>query len=302
MHERHALIFSSALLASACHAAPSAAVPGPAPELDVAGLDVPESVLHDASDDVYLVSNIGGSPFEQDGNGFVSRIAPDGTVIALRWIDGLDAPKGMAIAGDVLAVADLTVLRRFDRHTGAPRDAITIPGASFLNDVVAAPDGSFFVGDSGMARTDDGFGPSGHDALFRVAPDGAVTTIASGPELALPNGLAIAGDELLVVSFGAAALMRFALDGTPRGRVELPAGQLDGLVALESGCLIASSFGVPGVIAGTTEGAFATVIEAQLAADIGLDARRGRLLLPMIAEGRLRTASIASLGACERAR
>ena len=45
-----------------------------------------------------------------------------------------------AIAGDYLYVADLTVIRRFDRRTGAPRGEFAIPGATFLNDVVAAED------------------------------------------------------------------------------------------------------------------------------------------------------------------
>ena len=81
------------------------------------GLSTPESVLHDAGADVYLVSNINGSPLEKDGNGFISRLAPDGSVLALKWIDGeaqgitLNAPKGMAIQDGVLFVAAI------DRHS-----------------------------------------------------------------------------------------------------------------------------------------------------------------------------------------
>ena len=90
---------------------------GKAPEaadltLENVGFMTPESVLHDPDADVYLVSNIQGDPFEKDDNGFISRVSPDGVVLELRWIDGakenvdLDAPKGMAILGDELWVAD----------------------------------------------------------------------------------------------------------------------------------------------------------------------------------------------------
>ena len=44
------------------------------------GFATPESVLHDEAADVYLVSNINGEPLEEDGNGFISRLSPDGDV------------------------------------------------------------------------------------------------------------------------------------------------------------------------------------------------------------------------------
>ena len=68
-----------------------------------AGFSTPESVLHDAASDVYLVSNINGNPLDVDGNGSISRVSFDGTVAQLKWIEGgangvtLNAPKGMAI-------------------------------------------------------------------------------------------------------------------------------------------------------------------------------------------------------------
>ena len=64
------------------------------------GLATPESVEYYAKEDVYLVTNINGSPFAADGNGFISKLKPDGSVVDLKWIDGtkpgvtLNAPKG----------------------------------------------------------------------------------------------------------------------------------------------------------------------------------------------------------------
>ncbi|HLU47138.1 MAG TPA: hypothetical protein VK116_03610, partial [Planctomycetota bacterium] len=93
-------------------------------------LHTPESALHDPVADVYLISNINGSPFGEDGKGYIARIAPDGEILVEKWIDGetadttLNAPKGMAIVGDVLWVADVNVVRRFDRESGAPRGEV----------------------------------------------------------------------------------------------------------------------------------------------------------------------------------
>jgi hypothetical protein len=65
-------------------------------------------MLWDEQADVYLVSNINGTPFAKDDNGFITRVTP-GDEPALGespWIDGkrddvtLDAPKGMALVGD----------------------------------------------------------------------------------------------------------------------------------------------------------------------------------------------------------
>ncbi|MBA2564759.1 MAG: hypothetical protein H0V09_04970, partial [Gemmatimonadetes bacterium] len=96
----------------------SGAVPGGFVIRD-AGFLTPESVVHDEASDVYLVSNINGSPFAADDNGFISRLSPEGEVLDLRWIDGgneavnLNGPKGLAIRGDSLFAADLDSVRIF---------------------------------------------------------------------------------------------------------------------------------------------------------------------------------------------
>ena len=42
------------------------------------GLETPESVLFDEERDVLYVSNVGGEPTVKDGNGYISRVSPDG--------------------------------------------------------------------------------------------------------------------------------------------------------------------------------------------------------------------------------
>src|SRR6187431_2519192 len=109
------------------------------------GLATPESIQHEPQSDTYLVSNINGDPLAKDDNGFIAKLSPDGTVIALKWIDGaspdveLNAPKGIGFSAGKLFVADIDVIRTFDLATGKPLAQIKVPGAAFLNDVAVAP-------------------------------------------------------------------------------------------------------------------------------------------------------------------
>ena len=155
------------------------------------GLATPESVIHDDAKDVYLVSNINGSPLDADNNGFISRLSPDGKVENLKWIEGgknnvkLNAPKGLAVMGDNLYVADLDTVRIFDRNTGAPSGEVKIAGATFLNDVAVTSDGHVLVSDSGLkAGAKGSFDPTGSDAEVGVVqhhPAQAPVAGRSGP-------------------------------------------------------------------------------------------------------------------------
>src|SRR5467141_5238421 len=108
------------------------AAPGATRVLTVAGFSTPESVLHDSTQDIYFVSNINGSPTAKDNNGFISRVRPDGAVENLKFIEGghngvtLHAPKGMALRGDTLWLADIDAVRAFNAKTGAARDSVSM--------------------------------------------------------------------------------------------------------------------------------------------------------------------------------
>ena len=98
--------------------------PRPAAAAVEPGLRQPESALWDSAGGVWLVSNVSGSPLARDDDGFISRLDVMGRPVLWRWIDGADtavalnAPKGMAIKGDTLFVADIDVVRLFHRVTG----------------------------------------------------------------------------------------------------------------------------------------------------------------------------------------
>jgi hypothetical protein len=230
-------------------------------------------VLHDEAADLYLVSNINGSPTDKDGNGFISRVASDGSLEALKWIDGeapgvtLHAPKGMAIANGNLYVADIDCLRSFDQVSGEPTGEICVDGATFLNDVVAALDGSILFTDSGL---DPSFSPSGTDAVYRL-DGGEVLTVLANPDLGAPNGIVDTNDGILVVTFMSGEVFR--------GPSEM---QLDGIVVLPNDRVFMSSWGDSCVHELTASGEAQCIISDVAApADIGADAGRNRVLIPL---------------------
>ncbi|MBC7171671.1 MAG: hypothetical protein H5U40_04560 [Polyangiaceae bacterium] len=260
----------------------------PAPAQRYTGFSTPESVLYDSRADVYLVSNIDGTPFAKDDRAFISRLSPSGEVEALRWIDSategvtLNAPKGMAFAGDHLYVADIDTVRVFNREDGTPVGEIAIEGASFLNDVAADASGRVFVTDSGLLQTPEGgFGESGTDALYRVALGEAPVEIVRGPELKRPNGILATDEGLFVATFGANEILKITEDGAIVSRITTPSGSLDGLVRLPSGEFLVSSWDASAVLRGG-EGSFVNAVEGVVSpADIGFDDRRGLVLVPL---------------------
>jgi len=251
------------------------------------GFATPESVLHDVAADVYLVSNINGHPLQPDGNGFISRLSPSGDVLNLKWIDGeaegvlLDAPKGMAIVGDVLYVTDITVVRMFDRVTGGPLGEITVEGATFLNDLAPASDGGVYLTDSGFRMTaEGGFEPSGADAVYHVAPNGDVHTLIADAGLGGPNGVVEVDGEVWVVTFGSGEMFRL-VDGERMDLTAVTGGSLDGIISVGDRMLV-SSWANQEVHAGAAGGEFIPVVtEVQSPADIGYDATRTVLLIPL---------------------
>jgi sugar lactone lactonase YvrE len=252
------------------------------------GLETPESVLYDDMNDVYIVSNINGKPLDADNNGFISKLSPDGQVATLRWIEGgknkvtLNAPKGTAIIGETLYVADLDTVRMFDRKSGAPTGEVKIPGATFLNDLAATTDGRVLVSDTGMKAGGKGFEPSGTDAIYAIDKSKKLTTIAKAKDLAAPNGLYSAGDKVWVASFNSTELYALDAKGKKGDAQKLPKGSLDGIVALPGGDILVASWDANAVYRGKPGGDFTPVVEnVKSPADIGYDTKRSRLLVPL---------------------
>lgn len=253
------------------------------------GFKTPESVLHDPREDRYLVSNIDGSPLGVDDTAFISRVRPDGKVENLKWIDAaradvqLDAPKGMAILGEVLYVADISKVRKFDRVSGKPLGAIEIPGATFINDLCADADGNLYASDSGIAA---GFRPSGTDAVYKIVKGTELTPFARDVGLGRPNGLQADAAGLWVVTFGSGELYRITGAG-PREEVRrLPKGSLDGIARLGNR-LFVSSWEASAVYELENGEFVERVSELATPSDIAVDDKRKRLLIPLFYDNTL---------------
>ncbi len=250
------------------------------------GFQTPESVLYDADADLYIVSNINGAPLDADDNGYITRVSPDGKIVDAKWIDGakdnvkLDAPKGMAIVNGILYVSDISTVHKFDAKTGEPKGDIKISGATFLNDVAAAPDGGIYVTDSGL---DPKFATTGTDAIYVIGKDDKVKPLIKDKALAAPNG--ITGGEkgsVWVVTFGSGEIYSVDAKGKKAAGQKLPKGQLDGIVVLDGGDFLVSSWEGSAIFRGKPGGEWKALVEnVKSPADFGYDTKRHRILIPV---------------------
>ncbi|MBX3221064.1 MAG: hypothetical protein KF795_11140 [Labilithrix sp.] len=261
------------------------------------GLRGPASVLHDEVSDVYFVSNVDGAPAAADGKGFISKLSPDGKKILLRWIDGgknkvvLNAPKGMAIQGNELYVADIDTVRVFDRRSGAPLGKVTVEGATFLDDLAVTADGRILVSDTGLrASAGGGLEESGTDAIYSIYWDryGSNFVLFAKKELAGPTALFVTPNKI----WGVASRTGEIFSIGPKGKLEdvhrLPDGALEGIVGTGSDLLVASR-AASAIFRGKPDGDWRIAIgDVKSPADIGYDEKRKRVLVPLFTEDEVR--------------
>ncbi|WP_051347105.1 SMP-30/gluconolactonase/LRE family protein [Thiomicrorhabdus chilensis] len=249
-----------------------------------AGFATPESMEYYADEDVYLVANINGSPFAKDDNGFISKVTPDGQVSELKWLDGeseetaLNAPKGMAILNHRLYIADIDRIRVFSLPDGQQLTDIPVAGSTFMNGLSVAGENSLYATDSGMAP---GFKPSGTDALYRIATDGQVQQLRSG-SLGHPNGVIADGENIIMVTLGSGQVYFLDEQGGTQALMTLPYNRLDGLLKLDDGRIITSSWAAKSIFAINGDYTIDTITDGlESPADLGYDSKRNRLLIPL---------------------
>ena len=107
--------------------------------------ELPESVVYDPTNDVLYVSNITEHPFNKDGTGYISKIALDGTVIKQKWVDKLNAPKGLTISKEKLYIADVDELVEVDIATAKVTNKYKGYGSVCMNDVTHDKYGIFML-------------------------------------------------------------------------------------------------------------------------------------------------------------
>ncbi len=210
------------------------------------GFAQPESAVADAEGSAIYVSNVAGDAATKDGNGYISKLTLDGKVTDEKWIEGLDSPKGIALVGTKLYVADLAQLVEIDTAKGTITKRYDAPGAKILNGISADGEGRIYVTDW----------PG--NAIWRFE-NGKFEKWLESADLKNPNGILVDGDKLIVAAWGAMGadfstktpgnLLTVSLADKSIANLGsgTPIGNLDGLKAFD-----AESFIVTDWVAGKT--------------------------------------------------
>ncbi len=253
--------------------------------IQVSGFAGPESALWWEEGQYWILSNVAGSPSDRNGNGFLSLLDADGSLVERRWAGNMDAPKGMALENGKLWVTDISRVHCFRLVTGTGgnpatitlEETITIPGAVFLNDAV-------FLGNGRVAVSDT------QGRAVYVIDGSEVTLLLKDIVLGNPNGLALQGDSLVMAQYYGNAesggLWRLhSENGNPLKPVIRNLGMLDGLVVLSDGSFLVSDFSTGALFHVRRGQALEIWNGGNGTADIGWDPASRRLGVPNMTRG-----------------
>jgi len=252
------------------------------------GFGEPETVLFDPDRELLYVSNIAGEPLGVDGLGYISRVGVDGQIRDLEWVTGLDAPKGMVLAGSTLYVADISRLVAIDAEAGEIVASWDAEGAQFLNDVAADGEGRVYVSDMLTNR-------------IYVLENDALSVWLEGDALMHPNGLDLADGRLLVSARGQDMQPDFstlvpghvlAIDLATKELSALgsgdPIGNLDGLEQAGDTGWLATDWIAGALIRVRPDGSHDTLIDLDMgSANLEFLAAEKIAIVPMMLDGRI---------------
>jgi len=253
----------------------------------VTGFQAPESAYWDAGSQSWFVSNVAGGENEKDGKGWISRLDAGGKVVKERWVEGLNAPKGIRVGGRTLYVSDVDELIVIDIPEARIKMRLSAAGAKFLNDVA--------IGSAGEVYVSDTLG----NALYRCTRTCEV--FLQTEKLECPNGLLVEGNRLIVAAwgiitdpatFGTKTLGRLlqvdlkTKEITPMGDGK-PVGNLDGLEKDGADYLVTDW--IAGKFFRISKSGAVTVLKDGFknSADIGYDPARRLVVLPEMGGGAL---------------
>jgi len=201
-------------------------------EKTIPGFSSPESVVV-SGDDVF-VSNLGVKlePMEKDGDGFISKLDRQGNIKVLKWVDQLNAPKGLIAVNGVLYVADIDRVLGYRQRDGKPVFELDLAasGSKFLNAFARYDNRRLLLSATDLSKVFviDLLSRSYRELKFDSPPRG-------------PNGLKKLGPRLMVVEWGSdnqanGKVKAYLLDGYTAKLEKTwepsPAGYFDGVVSL----------------------------------------------------------------------
>ena len=253
-------------------------------------LDNPENVCWDETSETWFISNLGGEKvtLEEDKYGWITRLDKDRKVISNRWVEGLDAPTGMAAYKNKLYVGDRGVLVEIDISKSEIIRKIPLPGAEFINDVAVSSSGEVYISDT--------FG----NRIYRLSKRGKVDVFLENTLLDFPNGLLVDGKNLIVATWGTitnpetfetskkGTLLRVDLKSkeiTPVGKGK-PIANIDGVVKYGEHFYVTDWTGGR-LLQVSEEGDVTEVVTGfNQFADLGIDPKRGIVVIPEMSKNR----------------
>lgn len=271
----------------------TAAAPLPARAALALGFRRPVAAAYDSSGDRFFVANLG----DDSTGGFISRVRPDGTIDSLHFIAGgrhgvtLHAPRGLALVGDTLWVADVDAVRGFDARTGAPAATIDLAAQHpvALSGLAAAPDHSLYVTD--RAIRDAGGAPShppGTDRVFRIAPDHHVSVALATDDLERPSAIAwdARARRFIIVAFGGSSIFSWRPTDAAPTLIGHGASRLDGVALLPDDRLVVAAWKDSSLT--IRHANQETVIEGfPTPSGIAVDTRRMHIAVPLVSRDRV---------------
>lgn len=169
----------------------AAQVPQVEKKWELSGFNNPESIIKDDANNVLYVSCVNGNPTDKDNNGYISKVSVDGKVVSQKWIEGLHAPKGMAIYKGKLYVTDINDIVVIDIVQAKITNRFTVEGSTFLNDIATDQKGNVYVSNT-----------FGFSAIYKLNKNSTIETFLKDEQLQMPNGLYVDGDQLLIAPWG----------------------------------------------------------------------------------------------------
>lgn len=231
-------------------------------------LKVPESVFIDHKNNVLYVSNIDGQPWAKDGKGSIGKVGMDGKIIAVDWVTGLQAPKGMGMHKNNLYVADLNEVVVIDITKGAIVDRIVVDGAVTLNDISVEENGTVYVSDSRGRK------------VYSIENKKA-TVLLDTTQLKGPNGVLKHKGSLYVLDAG--SMYRMEKNGSLTKLVEGMEASTDGIENITGGDYIVSTW-IGVVYYVNADGSKQVLLDGREqkinSADIGYDAAKRIVYVP----------------------